>query len=49
MRFVPKLWVDGYGGVGKVLVAPTASYTAAPCYMHGFSSRYHLDDRQNEH
>ena len=27
IRFVPKLWVDGYGGVGKVLVAPTASYT----------------------
>ena len=25
MRLVPRLWVDGYGGVGKVRVAPTES------------------------
>src|SRR5262245_33498852 len=31
MRLVPRLCVDGYGGVGNVRVAPTASYKAEPC------------------
>jgi hypothetical protein len=32
MRLVPMLWVLGYGGVGKVRTAPTAAYTALPCW-----------------
>ncbi|MBE8159066.1 MAG: hypothetical protein HAW59_06770, partial [Betaproteobacteria bacterium] len=31
MRLVPKLCVDGYGGVSTVLTAPTALYIAEPC------------------
>ncbi len=40
MRFVPRLCVDGYGGVGCVCVAPTESYKRHTLFVSVVTHRH---------